>query len=155
MGKINYFERENKVPFNLLIFAYILWKFSKICNRREFYYKEIIYLLQEVEERFGISIGGIFNHYIKLSNVSYENPSYVSYLLHVFRDVYGLINYSHKDHTGRKDYIYYISISITNPKGLEELAKEAESKYSNNVGFLKLKEGLDRILSEISECKTK
>jgi len=155
MGKTNYFERRYKVPFNLPIFAYVLWRFSEACNRREFSYKEIIHILKEVEEKSKISIEGIFNYYTKLSDVSYENPSYVSYLLHVFGGIYGLIDYIYKDHTGRKAYIYYISIIIKNPKGLEELAKEAESKYNNNLGFLKLKEGLDRVLSETPGCKTK
>jgi len=152
MGKVNYFKREYRVPFNLPIFAYVLWKFSENCNRREFSYKEIKYLLQEVERRYGISIGGIFNHYNKLSNANYGNISYVLYLLHVFGDIYRLINYNYKGYLGREDYIIII---VTDPKGLEELAKEAEFKYRNNIGFIKLKEGLDRILSEIPGCRAK
>jgi len=152
MVKISYFEMEYRVPCNLLTFAYIIWEFSKTCGRKEFFYKEIKHLLQEVEKRYGISIEGIFNHYNELSNASYKNISYVLYLLHVFKDIYHSISYEYKGYLGKEDHILII---VTNPKGLEELAKEAEDKYRNNIGFIKLKEGLDRILSEISGCRAK
>jgi len=152
MEKMNYFKRKPKVPFNLPIFEYILWMFYKTCNRREFSYKEIVYLLQEVEERYGIFIEGIFNHYNKLSNANYRNISYVLYLLHVLKNIYHLIDYDYRGRSGKEGYILII---VTNPRGLEELAKEAEFKYRNNIGFIKLKEGLDRILSEIPGCRAK